>query len=123
MAPKHTDVEQQIERSVERSSLQQKLSLALLALGLLSPVVNFFLTREISTTASKIETTNQTLNKLSETVSIQQVKSDFQAERLAALENAREKAAETHKAMEQRLASLEQRQALFDQFMQAQKYR
>lgn len=107
----------------EKSALQTKLTLAIGAIGILMTVVNFFLTREISSTASKIDSTNAALTELSATVRIQQVRSDYQNDRLAKLEAAKEEAAQTHKNIEQRLNSLEQRAALADQYMQTTKYK
>lgn len=106
-----------------KATLQTKLTLAIGLIGVLATVVNFFLTREISSTASKIDATNQTLTELSTTVKIQQVRTDYQGERLSKLEAARDEAAQTHKSIEQRLNSLEQRQALTDQYMDSHKYK
>lgn len=112
-----------VREAVEKSTLQMKVIIGGAVIGILMTVVNFFLTREISSTANKIDDTNKTLTELSTTVKIQQVRSDFQNERVLKLEQAREEDTKTHKSLEQRLNSLEQRQALTDQFMQTAKYR
>jgi len=120
----HTEIDVNATVAVaEKTALQTKLTLAIGAIGILMTIVNFFLTREISQTATKIDSTNAALTELSATVRIQQVRSDYQNDRLAKLEAAREEAAKTHKSIEDRLNSLEQRQALTDQFMQSTKYK
>jgi septal ring factor EnvC (AmiA/AmiB activator) len=78
-------------------------------------VVNFFFTREITTATTEIRNTRDQLNTLNTTVQIQQVRSDTQGERISKLETAREEASKTHTVIEQRLNSVEQRLAIYDQ--------
>lgn len=99
----------------EKTALQTKLSLALGAIGVLLTVVNFFFTREITTATSEIKSTRETMSKLTTTVEIQQVRTGYLGERIMKLEQGREDATKTHTLIDQRLNSLEQRVAVYDQ--------
>ena len=111
------------DHKIELSAQQTRNWLLGGAVAALFTVVNFFFTRQITETAAKIEKTNEVMIQLSATVQVQQVQNDHLRERVGALENAREKAADIHDKLDQRLNSLEQRQALTDQFMEANKSR
>lgn len=99
----------------EKTALQTKLSLALGVIGVLLTVVNFFFTREITTATTEIKSTRETMNKLNTTVELQQERTGYLRERVLKLERERDDANKAHGVIDQRLNSLEQRVAVYDQ--------
>jgi uncharacterized coiled-coil protein SlyX len=84
-------------------------------------VLNIVLTSQISSYTSKIEETNKAIIELSTTVKLEAMERQYLTQRVTNLETARQEATAVHKEMEQRLNSLEQRAAIYDQFMSTHK--
>ncbi len=84
-------------------------------------VLNIVLTSQISSYTSKIEETNKVITELSTTVKLETLERQYLTQRVTNLEAAKADAAATHKEFDQRLNSLEQRAAMYDQFMSTHK--
>ena len=84
-------------------------------------VLNILLTTQINSAANEIKETRKDIIELSTTVKLETLERQYLTQRVTALETARAEAQTTHKEFEQRLNSLEQRAAMYDQFMSTRK--
>jgi uncharacterized coiled-coil protein SlyX len=73
----------------------------------------------INSTGTELRETNRSLVELLGTVKVHQAQLDYQSAEIKDLKLSRKDAESTHKAMDARLNSLEQREALHDQWIQA----
>jgi len=84
-------------------------------------VLNVLLTTQINSAANDIKKTRKDIIELSTTVKLETMERQYLTQRVTNLETARQEAQATHKEFEQRLSSLEQRAAMYDQFMSTHK--
>jgi|GEM_PF-4596030 len=89
--------------------------------GVLFLIVQGVMTGIISSAATKVEATNEKLTKLTTAVEVEAVRSDALRSRVAELETAKTEATKTHRDIELRLNSLEQRAAVHDTWMTSHK--
>lgn len=90
-----------------KATLATKNWILVTVVGVLFTLVNGFLTREIATTADKIEQTNKSISDLQLTVSTQQVRYNYLEERVTKLEVSKEQAAATHANLDKRIDDVE----------------
>ncbi|TVT39642.1 hypothetical protein FNT36_18550 [Hymenobacter setariae] len=84
-------------------------------------VLNVLLTTQINSAANDIKETRKDIIELSTTVKLETMERQYLTQRVTNLEAAKQEAAATHKEFEQRINSLEQRAAMYDQFMSTHK--
>jgi hypothetical protein len=73
----------------------------------------------INSTGTELRETNRNMVELLGTVKVHQAQLDFQGSEIKELKQARKDAELTHRTIDTRLNSLEQREALHDQWIQA----
>jgi septal ring factor EnvC (AmiA/AmiB activator) len=93
------------------------------AFPLLLGGLNILLTRQINEAASEIKETRKDIIELSTTVKLETLERQYLTQRVTNLETAKQEAGATHKEHEARLYSLEQRAALYDEYMNSHKNR
>lgn len=84
-------------------------------------LLNILLTNQINTAANEIKETRNDIIELTSTVKVQSAQMEFLSTRVSGLEAAKADAAAVHRAIEERLNSLEQRAAIHDEYMRAHK--
>ncbi len=86
-------------------------------------LLNILLTTQINGAAQEIKETRRDIIELSTTVKLETAQREYLTQRVTNLESARTDAAATHKEIENRLNSLEQRTAIHDEFISSHKYK
>jgi hypothetical protein len=86
-------------------------------------VLNIILTSQIGGYTNDIKETRKDIIELSTTVKLETIERQYLTQRVTNLETAKQEAGATHKEHEARLYSLEQRAALYDEYMNSHKNR
>ncbi|MVN78912.1 hypothetical protein GO988_21495 [Hymenobacter sp. HMF4947] len=84
-------------------------------------LLNLVLTNQIKDAATEIKETRKDIIELNSTVQVQKVVVDYLNQRVTNLETAKKEAGDTHAKMDGRLNSLEQRAAIYDEYMSSHK--
>jgi uncharacterized coiled-coil protein SlyX len=86
-------------------------------------LINILLTNQINTAASEIRDTRKDIVELASTVKVQSAQMEYLTQRVTNLEAAKSDAAAVHRGHDERLNSLEQRAAIYDEYMSSHKNR
>ena len=81
----------------------------------------FLLNLQVNSAVGEMKDTRQQMQQMITDAKVSATRYDFMVEQMKELQAARKEAGAVHAQMETRISSLEQRAALYDQFMQSHK--